>query len=171
MRLRPLLGAFGAALLLFVPTFALAGDNSTVEPYVRAYFADIPVMINIASCETQFHQFNSDGSVIHGGYRHHMIGLFQFAPFHASTASALGMDINTLLGNMEYARYLYGQSGTTPWLDSSPCWETMSEATPSAHISAGAVADDASSRLANLQQEAAQLSAALQALMDSHAAS
>ena len=115
--------------VLLAPAFALAGDNSTVEASVRSFFADTPVMADIANCESQFHQFNSDGSVLHGGYRDRMIGIFQIAPMHESEAEAHGFDLDTITGNMAYAKLLYDQNGTSPWLDSMPCWGKMSVAT------------------------------------------
>jgi peptidoglycan hydrolase-like protein with peptidoglycan-binding domain len=35
----------------------------------------------------------------------------------------MGYDINTLAGNIAYARYLYDTEGTGPWLASASCWD------------------------------------------------
>jgi hypothetical protein len=57
-----------------------------------------------------------------------MIGLFQvYASVHAAVAKSMGMDIYTADGNMAYARYLYGQDGTDPWLDSFSCWHKTTQ--------------------------------------------
>jgi peptidoglycan hydrolase-like protein with peptidoglycan-binding domain len=80
-------------------------------------------MISIASCESGFRQFEGNGSPLYGGTDNEMIGVFQLdEPIHYSTALALGFDITTLAGNMGYARYLYGEDGTDPWISSFPCW-------------------------------------------------
>ena len=37
----------------------------------------------------------------------------------------MGLDINTLSGNVTYARYLYQTDGLAPWLASSGCWSPI----------------------------------------------
>lgn len=107
-----------------VPLFASADVNSGVEQAVRTYFADIPVMIEIARCESKFRQFNSDGTALHGGGNGGMVGVFQiYDMVHRVPASALGFDITTLEGNMGYARHLYMQLGTNPWNSAQSCWK------------------------------------------------
>jgi hypothetical protein len=95
----------------------------TVEQYVRQYFADEPVMAEIASCESHFKQLNADGSVVKNP-RSSAVGVFQvMASIHAAGAKAnLGLDIYTLEGNAAYARYLYDTQGTAPWNASKACW-------------------------------------------------
>jgi hypothetical protein len=106
-----------------LPTMSTIHTNDGLEQAVRTYFADIPVMIDIARCESQFRQYNPDGSVLHGGLGNDMIGLYQlYASIHATDALAMGDDINTPEGNMKYARYLYNDQGTDPWLSSRSCW-------------------------------------------------
>ena len=87
-----------------------------VEKRVREYFVDIPVMIKIAQCESNFRQFTDGGSVFRGGFGGGMVGVFQFyESLHASAARALGFNLSTLEGNLGYARHLYTVSGSTPW--------------------------------------------------------
>lgn len=91
-------------------------DRAAVERRVREYFVDVPVMIDIARCESSFRQFSDSGSVFHGGSGGGMVGVFQlYGSVHAAAAIALGLDINTLEGNIAYARHLYESSGVTPW--------------------------------------------------------
>ncbi len=98
----------------------------TVEEYVRDYFADIPVMIEIADCESQFRQYGKNGSVLKNSAGSSAIGMFQImASIHEPVADKLGLDLNTMQGNAAYARYLYEKSGTKPWeadLKSKNCW-------------------------------------------------
>ena len=138
-------------LLFFTPMAALAGTNAGVEETVRTYFAETPVMAAIAKCESEFHQFNSDGSVLHGGYKRSMIGIFQIAPLHLPDARAHGLDVNTVAGNIAFAKLLYDRDGTRPWLDSSHCWEKEMIA----------AARDKSAKLAMLQKQVAQLTVVL----------
>jgi hypothetical protein len=84
------------------------------EAAVRAYFADIPVMISIAKCESTFRQYNNDGTPLRGSNVY--IGIFQIdEKIHAAKAKGMGMDIYTMEGNMAYAKYLYTGAGTRPW--------------------------------------------------------
>ena len=114
------------AVALFAPLFLYAEAapaNDGVEAEVRAYFAGIPVMAEIAQCESRFRQFYSLDVPLAGGSGGNMIGVFQInAPVHASYARSLGMDIYTLEGNFAYARLLYENEGTRPWLSSRSCW-------------------------------------------------
>lgn len=101
--------------------------QKSVEERVREYFADIPVMVEIARCESKFRQFTDSGAVLRGGADGGMIGVFQFYEVvHASTALGLGFDLTTLEGNLAYARHLYVQQGTTPWDSAAACWQVSS---------------------------------------------
>ena len=115
-----------ALALVMVPTISLAEANDDVESRVRAYFADAPIMISIAKCESEFRQFGASGA-LHGGAGRAMVGVFQVhSDVHADFALSKGMDIYTLEGNLAYARYLYEREGTRPWLSSFPCWNKES---------------------------------------------
>jgi hypothetical protein len=94
---------------------AQTNPNAIVENAVRFYFADIPIMIDIARCETKFKQYNPDGSAYFDGSKTY-IGVFQFAhSIHAPRAASMGFDLANIDGNLQYARYLYTTSGTNPW--------------------------------------------------------
>lgn len=103
---------------------AVTGISSTpvsTEARVREYFADIPVMIEIARCESKFRQFTDSGAVLRGGGSGEFIGIFQFTEsIHGSAALALGYDLATVEGNLAYARHLYTQQGTSPWSSCVP---------------------------------------------------
>lgn len=122
----------GSIIILFgvgaEPSHAQVND----EAAVRAYFADIPVMIEIARCESKFRQFTDSGNVLRGGLGGNMIGVFQFnEPAHRAAATTLGHDLTTLDGNLAYARHLYEQEGTQPWNSARACFESTSATTPS----------------------------------------
>ncbi len=98
----------------------------TVEEYVREYFDDIPVMIEIARCESRFRQFDKNGDVLKNEAGSSAIGMFQImASIHQPVAKKLGLDLYTIQGNAAYARYLYDKQGTKPW-EADPaskgCW-------------------------------------------------
>lgn len=97
--------------------------KNNVEIIVREYFEDTPILAEIAKCESQFRQIGSSGNIIRGKVNKSDIGVMQINTYyHAKQAEKLGLDLNTLLGNMAYGKVLYEKEGTAPWISSSPCW-------------------------------------------------
>jgi hypothetical protein len=91
--------------------------------YVRQYFADIPIMIQVAKCESRFRQLDKDGSVHRGEINNKDVGVMQINEFyHLDTATDENYNIYTLEGNTAYARKLYEKQGTQPWSSSKACW-------------------------------------------------
>ena len=98
--------------------------NADIESKVRLYFADTPIMAEIVKCESQFRQFNSDGTTFRGVVNNQDVGIAQVNEYyHAKRAKKLGYDIYTIEGNMAYAKLLYKEEGTDPWISSAPCWK------------------------------------------------
>lgn len=94
-----------------------------VEEYVRNYFSDIPIMIEIARCESQFRQYHKSGEVLRGEVNDLDRGVMQINEYyHNDTSEKLGYDILTLEGNTAYARSLYEKYGVKPWSSSAKCW-------------------------------------------------
>ncbi len=90
---------------------------------VQKFASDKPLMVEIANCESQFRQFNRDGSVLRGIVNNQDVGLFQINEhYHLERAKRLGYDIYSPEGNMAYARVLFNEEGPEPWTSSSPCW-------------------------------------------------
>jgi hypothetical protein len=101
--------------------------KSTKE-VVEEYFEDAPIMIDVAYCESRFRQFNENGTPLRGRVNAADVGVMQInEKYHAATAVKLGHDLETLEGNLAYARYLYETQGTKPWVHSSPCWNSVRE--------------------------------------------
>ncbi len=93
------------------------------EAIVREYFSDIPVMIQVARCESTFRHNLADGSVLRGKVDSRDTGVMQInSHYHGQAAEKLGLDLENLHDNMEYARGLYERQGTQPWSASAPCW-------------------------------------------------
>lgn len=91
---------------------------SDIEKKVKVAFADAPVMIHVAKCESGFRQFYDSGNVFRGSSKY--IGIFQIDEnLHRNPASAIGYDIYTVDGNIGYARHLYTTQGATPWRNCS----------------------------------------------------
>lgn len=95
----------------------------TVEEYVRSYFSDIPIMIEVAKCESRFRQYDKNGEVLRGEQNSLDRGVMQINEYyHNEDSDKLGYDILTLEGNTAYARYLFEKYGVQPWAPSSRCW-------------------------------------------------
>lgn len=93
------------------------------EAAVRAYFSDIPVLVQVARCESHFRHTLADGTVLKGVVDSRDTGVMQInTGYHAAVASSMGLDLTDLNDNMAYARHLYEEQGTQPWNASRPCW-------------------------------------------------
>ncbi len=104
-------------------TKRLTNPNRAVESTVREYFKDIPIMAEVAKCESHFRQFDKDGSVFRGKITPKDVGVMQVNEYyHLKRSQKLGFDIHTIEGNMGYSRRLYQEEGVVPWMSSSPCW-------------------------------------------------
>jgi hypothetical protein len=103
--------------------YELAKNPETLKAYVREYFTDIPVMADIAWCESRFRHLGTDGDIFRGKVNNSDIGVMQInTAYHAEGAEKLNIDLYSLEGNLAYAKYLYEKEGTKPWNSSRPCW-------------------------------------------------
>jgi hypothetical protein len=100
-------------------------ESPTVEEYVIEYFSDIPIMADIAWCESRFRQFNKRGDIFRGEINEQDVGVMQINEhYHLDTAKKKGYNIYSLEGNLAYARDLYGREGVKPWNSSLKCWKS-----------------------------------------------
>ena len=103
-------------------TVATTTHAQSSEAAVKRYFAGQPVLISIAKCESGMRQFDENGRVLKNPDSS-ATGVMQImASFHRRQALRLGYDINTLNGNLGYAKKLYQREGTRPWNASRHCW-------------------------------------------------
>lgn len=115
-----------AMVILALTTTTYANPNAQVERVVRAYFRDLPVMVNIAKCESGFEHFDPSGPNglnTNPDPRSSASGVFQILlKTHGPKAHRLGLDITTVAGQLGYARHLYKRGGTSDWKASKACW-------------------------------------------------
>jgi hypothetical protein len=103
---------------------AIVSDTAATEALVRSYFHDIPIMIEIARCESTFRHYLPDGSVLQGRVDSDDTGVMQINKrYHEERAIELGLNVENINDNMAYARYLYEKQGVQPWSASAPCWD------------------------------------------------
>jgi len=96
----------------------------SLQAYVQNYFAETPILAEIARCESGFRQLNNQGQVLRGEVNKSDLGLLQVNEYyHGKKASDLGFDLTTVNGNLDYAKYLYDKEGTRPWNASAKCWK------------------------------------------------
>ncbi len=109
------------------------------EPFVYAaeipfdpypYPELLPALRRVCSCESTGNahdtprQFNSDGSVVHGRINDLDRGMCQINLYwHGKEAKALGINLNTVAGNIAFANHLYQRDGLKPWSASQKCWQ------------------------------------------------
>ncbi len=105
------------------PTPVQVPAAQTVKEYVESQFADTPIMIKIAACESHFKQFDKAGNPVKNP-KSTAIGVFLImSSIHKDIANDNhGFDITTLEGNVAYAKALYNDQGTVPWNASKACW-------------------------------------------------
>ncbi|MFZ2620934.1 MAG: hypothetical protein WAX85_02565 [Minisyncoccia bacterium] len=95
----------------------------STEEYVREYFSDIPIMIDIARCESTFRHLDNDGDIHRGRVNRSDVGVMQINEhYHLDESVKEDYDIYTIEGNTSYARKLYEEKGTQPWASSKACW-------------------------------------------------
>ncbi len=98
-------------------------DQAVMEKYLRQVFADDPILVEVARCESSFRHYDKNGKVVKGRIDNADIGVMQINErYHAQTAEKLGLDIHTITGNVAYAKYLFEKEGTKPWSASEKCW-------------------------------------------------
>jgi hypothetical protein len=98
-------------------------DPKAIMAYVKTYYADEPILIDIARCESGFRQYDKDGTLIRGNVNKADIGVMQInETYHLEKAKKLGFDLESVEGNVGYARYLYESEGAAPWSASQKCW-------------------------------------------------
>ena len=105
------------------PKAVVIQDRKSVEKYLREQYADTPILVEIARCESTFAQFDKDGNVVRGKVNAQDVGVMQInEKYHSDTAALLGYDLHTIEGNVAYAKHLYEEQGAAPWKASQPCW-------------------------------------------------
>ncbi len=116
--------AIVASLALTTATYA--NPNHNVEAQVRAYFKDAPVMVRIAKCESEFLHYDPKrpGRLNKNpDPRSSASGVFQILlKTHGRAARRIGANLQTVEGQLRYAKHLYRQNGTRDWKASRPCW-------------------------------------------------
>jgi len=101
----------------------VAPVRTSTETIVRSYFRDIPVMAEIARCESTFRHKLQDGSILQGRIDPADTGVMQINKrYHEATAIAMQLNLEDIYHNMAYARHLYETQGVQPWSASMPCW-------------------------------------------------
>jgi hypothetical protein len=103
-----------------------AVQEENVEKSVKEYFKDIPILVEVARCESHFTHLNPETKkVIRGKINNRDVGVMQINEYyHNITAKKMGLDLSNFKDNMAYARYLYEREGTRPWSASKACWQS-----------------------------------------------
>ena len=77
----------------------------------------------ITRCESGWHQFDTDGKLLHGKVHYADVGYAQInLDAHPNITGTMGYDVTTLKGNVDYGIYLFLTEGGIPWFPSMNCW-------------------------------------------------
>ena len=98
-------------------------NSKNVEAYIKAEYADEPILVDVARCESTFRQFDKTGNILRGKVNSADVGVMQInEKYHAEEAVKMGYNIYTTEGNVAFAKYLYSKYGGDPWSSSESCW-------------------------------------------------
>lgn len=92
----------------------------------ESLFTGYPKLKQICSCESGLEQFvkGSTTTVLRGNQNPKDVGICQInEKYHKERSISLNYDINTMAGNVGYAKYLYNTEGAKPWVWSQACWD------------------------------------------------
>ena len=88
--------------------YAPITDSKNVKEFVADYFADTPILVTIAGCESKYRQYDSKGNLLRGEKNRYDVGVMQINElYHDDDAVALGYNIHTIDGNVAFAKHLY----------------------------------------------------------------
>ncbi len=108
-------------------TLADTPNVETMGEYVTKYYADTPILADIAWCESRLRHTEKDGDIFRGVVNSNDIGVMQInTKYHEKQAESMNLDLYTLDGNLAYAKYLYEKEGVKPWASSKACWGSVS---------------------------------------------
>lgn len=88
----------------------------SVEEKILEAFPDVPIMIEVARCESQLDPLADRGNL------NVDVGLFQINQVHLERLEKLGLDRRDIDDNITFAKMLYEESGLNAWYMSKPCW-------------------------------------------------
>ena len=94
-------------------------EEQVIELMIEKEFSDVPIMKKIAICESGMKQFDEKGKVITGKAKEK--GLFQIHPVWFPTMEKLGIDVDTIQGNIKAARHVLNVQGLSAWT----CWNMV----------------------------------------------
>jgi len=98
-------------------------NSKVVEAYIKAQYADEPILVDVARCESTYRQFDQTGNILRGKVNSADVGVMQInEKYHADEAVKMGYNIYTTEGNVAFAKYLYKKYGGDPWSSSESCW-------------------------------------------------
>ncbi|MCX6712358.1 MAG: transglycosylase SLT domain-containing protein [Candidatus Vogelbacteria bacterium] len=87
------------------------------------YGLNTDIALRIAQAESNFHQYNDNGSLLRGVVNPADVGVFQINErYHLERSQALGLDIHNTHDNIEYAMWLLKNEGNRHWLASKAKW-------------------------------------------------
>ena len=111
--------------ILPLTAFGAPISNLDVVDILLRHFErkDIPVMFQVARCESQFQQTDEQGNPLKGKLTPLDRGLFQISlQWHQEELDRRGLNVHKLEDNVKFASILYYRNGLSDWKASKSCW-------------------------------------------------
>lgn len=106
--------------------FAFFSEAKTVIQHVEVEKivkdeSPTPVLLRIAKCESSGSHYGLSGQVLISKTQD--MGLYQIhIPIWGKKATEMGLNLAVEKDNEKFARWLYENYGTEPWIHSKKCW-------------------------------------------------
>ena len=104
-------------------------SHEQIKAKVEECFGENHIMVEVASCESSYTQWGKNGEVYRGEQNPKDVGVMQINTYHhGQEAMRLGYNLESLEGNLAYAKLLYEREGVKPWKSSARCWGKSAQA-------------------------------------------
>jgi hypothetical protein len=113
-----------------VPGVKLSPEKLDLARQIRAVFADAPIMVRVAMCESGL-THRENGELIRNKKGSSARGAFQvMMSYHAPEMKKMGLDPRRTDEYLAYVRHLYDQQKLAPWKETRACWSRQSTTPP-----------------------------------------
>ena len=105
-----------------VPGVKLSPEKLDLARQIRAVFADAPIMVRVAMCESGL-THRENGELLRNKNGSSARGAFQvMMSYHGPEMRKMGLDPRRTDEYLAYVRFLYDQQKLAPWKESQACW-------------------------------------------------
>lgn len=103
----------------------LSREQKRTYAILTVFFANDPVMVRVAACESSFRHELPDGQLNVGPDGKDKGAYMIREPVHEAELVRYRIDPSRFEHNVAFATHLYHRDGLRHWRSSRPCWETV----------------------------------------------